>query len=89
MVKLCSCVRTIPFDFNIHQTYHTKVLIFDFFSSYSDDEKEHFYEILSAVAKSGLKQSLTHINIHDCGFKVPGRKRFQNQGILYTQKELK
>ena len=35
--------------------------------------------MFSAVAKSGLKQSLTHINVHNCHFKADELQAYINE----------
>ena len=76
-VRICNCiiVNDAPFDFNIHQTYTTKFLCFYRTGRYDRSKwdgssKKQLTHILSAVAKSGLKHSLTDINLCECDCKV-------------------
>ena len=56
-----------------------KDLIFNLFNWSSGDGKESFEDMFSAVAKSGLKQSLTHINVHNCHFKADELQAYINE----------
>ena len=59
-----------PYDFKIDTDYTTNFI--SFIGTGSPDRsdwkknKDQFEAILKAIAESGLKDSLTEINIHDC-----------------------
>ena len=59
-----------PFDFKIDQTYHTKFLGLKGTGKHNRSRwavnKKQLSDILRAIAKSGLKSSLSTINVNVC-----------------------